>query len=376
MYAMYTMKHEALSYGNAALFAASHIAPIDNFLSLSRSTYHTLMALKGERSVGEKRRIALVRDVERAADLPQFREKDNERERKVLLQKLQSFRPRRIGAIAAYSVFTRKPYEAIVDQGGIDSFYLFWALGGSQDDFIDCLPKKSVPVEKEKHLIKEAIFGEKRKIYRGALYLLNNKTEALDMARPEKNYVKQRVAHWYKFLIDQESHIIHTPFDQYTFDYSRKYREDQNFEAGRVATVCLNGRGCLDPKLQRFETILPRFSYLTQMIDDIADTAEDVLAQRPSFSVGALIDHPQELERFRSEVIDKGVEKVYPSLLKKVAPQAYAQIYHTFQEYCSILEKEIGIDARGLTTIATAIYHVFPKIRGVLYRLHPELSYF
>src|SRR3989344_7614568 len=152
MYAMYTMKHEALSYGNAALFAASHIAPIDNFLSLSRSTYHTLMALKGERSVGEKRRIALVRDVERAADLPQFREKDNERERKVLLQKLQSFRPRRIGAIAAYSVFTRKPYEAIVDQGGIDSFYLFWALGGSQDDFIDCLPKKSVPVEKEKHL--------------------------------------------------------------------------------------------------------------------------------------------------------------------------------------------------------------------------------
>lgn len=160
------------------------------------------------------------------------------------------------------------------------------------------------------------------------------------------------------------------------FVYSKRYREDQSAHAGRVLVTALNGNSCLDPQRQALEVTLPRFSYLTQIIDDVADIAEDLKARRPSYAVGALVDHPHELQNARHLIAERGIAKVTPRLLQIIAPEAYKQIQNTFLNYCADLEKTMGQNGRTIGLLAQGVFNYFPHVRDILYRIDPNVANF
>lgn len=89
-------------------------------------------------------------------------------------------------------------------------------------------------------------------------------------------------------------------------------------------------------------------------------------AQRPSYAVGAPIEHPNELQRVRKEIAQQGVKKVTPEFLKTYAPDSFARIMAKYGEYGASLDK-VGIRGELLKTIGNHMFTTFPAIRDVIY---------
>lgn len=304
---------------------------------------------------------------------------DSSEDKRCFGAKLLRFRPRMIGAISAYTSFSGVSFEETVRQGGMEAFYLFWGLASIQDDFIDDLQKDDETdrtLSDRRKAVGEAIFGPERCFYRAAFRLLRRELNESALGQKQKEYLAGKVTGWYRFLVAQESEVIHTPLAEMDFCYSKKYREDQNMMAGRVLVAAMNGKTCLSPDKQQLELKLPRFSFLTQIIDDIADTAEDLNAGRPSFSVGALVEHQDELQKMRELIALRGILKVTPRLLKNTAPQSYRQVNEAFRSYCTDLEQAMGKTGKSVIQLACAVYNYFPYVRNLLYRINPQVANF
>lgn len=295
----------------------------------------------------------------------------------LLTNKLFRFRPRLVGAVGAYQHLIGASYESLVEQKGMDSFYLFWALGSIQDDFIDELPKTD-HLEKEekrnKSMVGRSIFGGDRTFYRAAHHQLRQQIKTANFGEAQERYLQQKVTDWYRFLIEQEAEVLDTPFEDMSFKYCREYRESQNLQAGSALAAMLNGTSCLDPRRQQIEGTMARFSYLTQIIDDIADTAEDMTAKRPSYAVGALMDNPAELQLMREYIAMNPDCKLTPRRFRRLAPDAYQMVHGAFADYSSELRQSPG--GAELTRVASRLFHVFPYVRNVLYRVDPKYANF
>lgn len=363
---------------------------IEEFLLLGNSLRINLQTLIAERTLGGQIKRKFYKKLGDILNQKPFQEEDtnlglNHGEKKksdetFFVNKVLRFRPRLVGAIATYSLLTNTTYENIVEQGGMDTFYLFWALASIQDDFIDRLQKtdgQKRSYAERKKAIAQAIFGDDRKFYRATFYLLKTGVKNSSILCPEsKDYLISKIANWYKFLIQQESTVIDTPLIEMDFAYSRRYREDQNTYAGYALVAVLNGNSCLNPKRQALEITLPKISYLTQIIDDIADTAEDLSAGRPSYAVGALVEHPAELQNVRDLIVKRGAVKFTPHLLYKVAPESYQQVNKAFLAYRTSLEDAMDRDGRSIGLLAQGMYNYFPYIRDIIYLINPNAANF
>lgn len=186
-------------------------------------------------------------------------------------------------------------------------------------------------------------------------------------------YALDKVTDWYQFLIDQEAEVLATPFEELTFDFSRTYREEQNHRAGTALVALLNGRQCLDSRFMAVEEPVAEFSFMTQIIDDIADTSEDLSAQRPSYAVGALVDHPIEMERMQTYMDANPNAKVTPAQFKNIAPDAFTQVYDAFDSYAN----DLGSSAsRDIARLGRNMFRYFPYVRNGLYRVNPKYANF
>lgn len=329
-----------------------------------------LATIKGEQTIGKSKKQHLRGEIDAMLEDPRFGSGKEGKSHKAFMRKLSQSTPRMIGAISLYSAFSEQSYGEIARSEGLESFFLFWGLGEEQDDLID-IPRKhgeSLPP------LNEIIFSDG--FLRGVRHLLENKITEGKMGNPEKQYLKAKVAGWYDFLSAQEQRIQGEDFSSFDFNYCRKYREHQNQQAGEVLVALLNWDKCLDPNFQQLETVVPKFSNLTQMVDDIGDTTEDMEAKRPSFSIGALRDNPIELERFTTETEKRGIKKVHPSLFKALAPQSYRLIKEQFQKYCAELEAKPDARSKGFDQIAHLVFHYFPTVRDLLFRIRPQIANF
>lgn len=357
-------------------FEKSSISSITakSFFSTSSAIIGTTI---GERIVGKRNKELLLRDLTQVvSDRFSSSKEDNAEGEERFREKLLEFRLRMIGALSLYSIFSKTSYEDLVkEKSRMASFYLFWFLGATQDDIIDGRAswEKSVVSPAD---VRGRIFGEKRMFYRGSLNALERKIQGSSLGDHEKTYLKTKLAGWYRFLARQESGVISEPFDNFTLEYSKKYREDQNRQAGSVSVALLNWNMALDPKFSFLEDLIPGFSFLTQMIDDIGDTPEDILAKKPSYSVGALIDHQDEFNRFNLEIVKRGIKKIRPNVLKVLAPKSYQQLEELFDEYTTQLVDKTGFDGKVLTDGVRIIYKYFPYVRDFMHRINPKLVNF
>lgn len=344
---------------------------------------HSLLAsaigsVMGEHTFGKEIKGGIKTELEQVvAENERYQDPSVEEHLSKVTSKLLRFRPRMLGAILTYSQLTGQSYDSLMDQGGLDSFYMFWALGSIQDDFIDEIPKPSqdeADVAKSKALIGKAIFGDNRRLYRAAYRQLNHHIDASNFGEGQTHYIRGKVADWYRFVAAQEAEVLQTPFAQMDFEYCKDYRESQNARAGGVLVAMLNGVNCLHPELQAVEQDVSKFSFLTQIMDDIADTAEDLTAQRPSYATGALIDNPAELQRMR-EYIDKHPgAKVTPGQFRQVAPAAYGKIRQAHKSYCKELKDLEG--GKAMTNLARGAFFVFPYFRNLMYKINPDFANF
>lgn len=340
---------------------------------LYRAGTGILATIIGEQTKGRVIKKQLGKEVNSMLDDPRFSDGKEGKSHKTFLKKLDQFRPRMIGAFSLYCAFSGESYDEIAKNEGIEAFYLFWRLADGQDDLIDA-PKKHN--EDDKRPLKERIFKDDNgEFLRGAMHLLENKIAQGRMGNEEKLYLKKKVAGWYRFLSEQEQRIQSEDVSAFDFNYCKSYREDQNQKAGAVLVALLNWDKCLDPKFQELETIIPKFSFTTQMMDDIGDTVEDVEAKRPSFATGALRD-TAEFEKFLDVIKKRGIKKVHPSLFREFAPRAYGLLREQFREYCRLLEIQSGIKGRGFSQIANSVFLYFPSVRDFLYKLNPGIANF
>jgi hypothetical protein len=340
-----------------------------------------LGAFVGEQKYGKEAKAGLQHDLTAMIDESPHYQGEHEGDQELLAKKLLRFRPRLVGAVGAYSHLTGQRYNQIVGQGGLENFYLFWALGSIQDDFIDGLPKQ-LPAEGEdpgeahdrrRALVAQSIFGDDRRFYRAAHHMLRARIKGSDLGEHQTNYALDKVTDWYQFLIDQEAHVLATPFDELDFETSRTYREDQNRRAGTTLVALLNGRNNLDPRYRAVEDPVAEFSFMTQIIDDIADTAEDLSARRPSYAVGALVDNPRDMARMEAYMAANPNAKITPGQFKLVAPEAYDQVYGAFTDYADSLRTSAS---KGIATLGTRMFRYFPHIRNALFRIDPKYANF
>lgn len=341
-----------------------------------QSGFTVFDVLRHEQTEGVRRKKDLFVQIEDAMQLPQFLSphKTPQKDKNIFHEKLIDFRLRMVGAISLYSFVTDIPYEKIVERGGIESFYLFWLLGASQDDAIDSLPKEKI---ESKGNIKNEFFGPGKEMQRSALFLMQKNIRDAQMGEKEKQYLRNKIAKWYRFVIDQERNVAATPFSDYTFAYSREYREQQNQIAGETLVSLLNWDKCLDISYQSFELLVPRFSFLTQIIDDIGDIGEDFKAERPSYAVGALVDNLEELERVKSFLSSSKSHDIDVRQLQALAPQAWKTVDGAFRYYEHTLQKDLdqqGVSGGGLLIIANLLYRYFPKLNGFIRSIDSKRS--
>ena len=164
------------------------------------------------------------------------------------------------------------------------------------------------------------------------------------------------------------------PFEVLTFSMCQQYRERQNLQAGSTLVAILNEQNCLISEFQRIEPLVSQFSFLTQIIDDIADTGEDLTAMRPSYAVGALVNNPEELERIQVFITEHQYAKITPRQFRRIAPQSYALINQTFNGYCKEFEKQTG--KHGLTRLARTLYSFYPAVRNILFKVNANIANF
>lgn len=360
----------ALNQENRALVASSQ--------SLIRTVRASARMLRRELTTNKGIKSDILERVHSNLEMPQFVDEGMESDNEMMESKLIRFRPRLVGAVAAYSLLSDLSHDELISQGGMEAFYLFWALGSIQDDFIDTLPKNSADTFSERRKsVAQSIFGPDRKFYRATFFTLKSSVKnSTILESSQQDYIIGRFTEWYRFLIDQEGTVLGKNFEDLSFDICRKYREDQNTMAGKVLVAALNGNTCLDPSRQVLETRIPRLSYLTQVIDDIADLPEDLSAKRPSYAVGALIDNPGELACMQNFIVENGIKKVTPRLFRRIAPQAAKKVDDLFEQYRVELEHDLQHNGRGLSILAEGLYRYFPYIRNLLYRIKPEFANF
>lgn len=349
-----------------------------NVNSLVRTFRASARMLRRDLTTNKAIKLNIVEGIRRNLELSQFSSEDFASDHELMESKFLRFRPRLVGAVAAYSLLAEVSHDEMVSQGGMEAFYLFWALGSIQDDFIDSLPKNFDDTDNERRkMVAQSIFGAERKFYRAAFFTLKkNVKNSNELDINHQDYIIDRFTDWYRFLTVQEGAILGTPFGELNFEACKKYREEQNAMAGRALVAALNGKTCLDPSRQALETKIPRLSYLTQLIDDIADLPEDLGAKRPSYAVGALVDNPEELDRLQHLIAEKGIKKVTPRLLRKVAPRAAQKVDELFKQYRTELEHDLQNSGRGLSILGEVMYRYFPYIRNMLYHIKPEFANF
>ncbi len=294
--------------------------------------------------------------------------------KRVFSEKLMEFRLRMVGALSLYSYVSNTPPETIRKDERLESFYLFWFLGASQDDVIDKLGLAS-----KNPTVKQEIFGGEQAFHRGGLRLLETTIKDSALAPEKKHYIKGKIANWYQFLTTQESDVLASSPNSWTFEYARAYREEQNKRAGETLVAILNWDDCLSPEKQGLEDVIPQFSFLTQMIDDIADTPEDLLYKRPGYSVGALSDHPAELAAVEEYCKKTGSKKIHPKTLRKLAPESHSLLQNTFDSYSKTLSNELailGIPSKGMLQVGQLLYRYFPTVRDIIYHISPKRAVF
>lgn len=101
-------------------------------LLLRRVGFAMLGALWGEQNHGNQIKRQLEGKLLGTISAHDYYQSDcQEEDSDLLAKKLMRFRPRLVGAVAAYAHLSGSTYEEIVEQNGLESFYLFWALGYS-----------------------------------------------------------------------------------------------------------------------------------------------------------------------------------------------------------------------------------------------------
>lgn len=304
-----------------------------------------------------------------------------ERDWKLFEKKLLLPRWRLNGAIGAYGMLTEQNFDEISRQKGLFPFKALWMIGSIQDDLIDEIEKESMDSFASKNecvvSLRKAIFGKDRVFYQAAYAcLIDYLIEMPEFKEEEKLYLCKLMADWFRFLLEQEAEVFLHNFTDYNFEYSVCYREEQNFRVGRALTAALNGIRCLDPELQALEKIIPRLSFRTQMVDDIADTGEDIAFKRPSYAIGALVSHPFELAAMETFFAQHPATKLRPANFRKIAPQSYDMLYGTFQRYGREVVEQMGNKGKMLTSIGTITYHIFPYVRDVIYSINSRYANF
>jgi len=159
---------------------------------------------------------------------------------------------------------------------------------------------------------------------------------------------------------------LQTEFHKLNFKRCVEYREQQNQKIGELLVMLLNGNSLNDIYLQSVAQILPRLSFRTQIIDDIADLGEDLLAKRPSFAVGALLDNPKEFEKVSEYIEQTPNTKLKPKILHELAPDTYKEIRQKFDTYGRELDA-LGSEARMLRRIGDKMFDYFPVFRDIVY---------
>lgn len=304
----------------------------------------------------------------------------NNSEWRSFYKKLLCFRPRLIGAIAAHSTLTGALYHEKQTSGILGGFHMLFFTGSVQDDSIDMIKKEELILAgktllERKKYIQTTIFGRNQIFYRAAFSVFVDYLHESRLTDEQKRYIKHKVADWYQFLLTQETNVIMTPFSEYTFDYSRHYREKQNGKIGAVLTALLNGNKCLDPEYQKLERFIPRLSFRTQIIDDVADTTEDIAIQRPSYAIGALNEFWDELMILKELTKKHPNIKIRPNLLAKLAPRSFDLL---LKQYASYGEELLALGKAGklLKTIGDKLFYLFPTIRDWVYQIAPDFANF
>ncbi len=289
-------------------------------------------------------------------------------------------RPRLISAISAYSLLTGKDFEDITQQEGMIPAKAFWMLGTIQDNLLDGLDKTKVAAMSEDErmaALHDSIFGKGREFQQATHAVISSELEANPAyGQAQIDYLLGGMSQWFDFLLRQESEVYRTPEENYSFEFCKNYREQQNAVAGRVVVSFLNGQNCLDPELQKYEQIIPILSYRTQIMDDIGDVVEDMEMKRPSYVIGALREFPDEFEAVKKISAQKGIKKFTPHKLKKYAPQSYKLVKATFTAYGEELSQTYGVKGAILDKAGRLAYHTFPVMRDLMYKVNERYTYF
>lgn len=298
---------------------------------------------------------------------------DQKEQWEMFAQKLLRFRPRLIGAFGAYAALSGRTFAEVEEQGGMPLFRMLWFIGSAQDDLIDsCAGRETTPDAKQ---LRRAIFGPEQIFYQAAFTVIGRELDRVSMTAAQRRYIKTRLSAWFRFLVYQEADIMRKKLRELTFDACVRYREDQNQKIGEALVACLNGSRCLDPRFRALEQTVPKLSFRTQIIDDIADIPEDLDGERPSYAIGALVDHPRELETLTMRLHAHAVSKVTPALFKQLAPESSARVRAQFDAYGAALKEE-GVTGAVLANMGDVMFKYFPVFRDAMYKINPKHANF
>lgn len=317
----------------------------------------------------------LKSELERRAQKPSSADAKKE-DWEMYTNKLLRFRPRLIGSLGAYAALGNVTAGQVEGRGGMEMFRMMWFLGSSQDDLIDTYKNPDLTDQKEiAKELRKVIFGPERVFYQAAFTVIGNELKESDFEPEAKTYLRQKFADWYRFLVHQEAEVMTRPFSEMNFAYGTQYREEQNQKIGEVLVACLNGKECLNPKLQDLEDIIPKLSFRTQIIDDIADIPEDLESERPSYATGALNDNQDELALMREYLQAHEIAKMTPELFRNIAPKSAGLVEQQYKKYGDELAQK-GVAGKMLASIGSAMFTLYPKFRDTMYKINPAYSNF
>jgi hypothetical protein len=324
----------------------------------------------GERSRLPKTKERLLAEIE--ASLPQISIDRFSSQYEAIAERFCDFLPRTYASIVTFSLLTGKRYEDL-SREGLEASRLFWQVGHKQDDIIDDPLKQT----DDRESILQDIFSGEGIGHRKTLALLYRRIESSpQLATEDKHYLRVMVKSWFNFIGNQERELSNTPREQQDFQFCREYREKQNMMAGRVICALLNWSDCRTEKGQEVELILPRFSYMSQIIDDIGDLPEDLAANRPSFAVGALNTNRDEGLAIEAAIADKGIKKFSYDELKQLAPQSTQLLDDLFRDYRRSAFELGGAKTDMILAIAQAAYFKYSRLRNIIYKINPAWATF
>lgn len=323
----------------------------------------------GERSALPKAKRRLTAEIE--ATLPEIKVDPGTVWRAAISERFCDFLPRTLASVTTYCLITDKRYSQLSGEGR-DASRLFWQVGHKQDDIIDD-PSRIAGGDK---ILREVFNGEGIG-HRKTLALLYKKIDGSpELKAGDKHYLRLRIKSWFDFLDVQEKGLTGVPESQFGFGFCRRYREEQNMMAGRAVCALLNWSDCQTPVGLHAEITLPKFSYMSQIIDDVGDLPEDMAARRPSFAIGVLNENPQEKVNLVDTIREHNVKKMTYKLLKDVAPESTMLLDELFEGYRAGA-LEMGGERVGLILdIAKMAYSNYSKLRDVIYKIDPAWATF